>query len=96
MTNQQNGCVPSNDSDQPGHPPSLIRVFAVHMKKPWVITTYRAHSEDSDQTGQMPRLIGVFAGSAQSDQSLRWAYMPFCWFCHEAALHSLFLNVSVL
>ena len=29
-------CVPSEDSDQPGHPPSLIRVFAVSMKKPWV------------------------------------------------------------
>ena len=25
---QQNECVPSEDSDQPGHPPSLIRVFA--------------------------------------------------------------------
>ena len=23
-------CVPSEDSDQPGHPPSLSRVFAVH------------------------------------------------------------------
>ena len=23
-------CVPSEDSDQPGHPPSLIRVFGVH------------------------------------------------------------------
>ena len=29
-------CAPSEDSDQPGHPPSLIRVFAVRMKKPWV------------------------------------------------------------
>ena len=27
--NQQNECVPSKDSDQPGHPTSLIRVFAV-------------------------------------------------------------------
>ena len=27
--NQQNNCAPSEDSDQPGHPPSLIRVFAV-------------------------------------------------------------------
>ena len=26
-------CAPSEDSDQPGHPPSLIRVFAVHMNK---------------------------------------------------------------
>ena len=25
--------APSEDSDQPGHPPSLISVFAVHMKK---------------------------------------------------------------
>ena len=24
-------CAPSEDSDQPGHPPSLIRVFAVRM-----------------------------------------------------------------
>ena len=23
---------------------------------------------------------------AQADPSLRWAHMPFCWFCHEAAL----------
>ena len=28
--NQQNECAPSKDSYQPGHPPSLIRVFAVH------------------------------------------------------------------
>ena len=30
--------APSEDSDQPGHPPSQIRVFAVRMKKPWVLT----------------------------------------------------------
>ena len=24
-------CAPSKDSDQPGHPPSLLRVFAVHF-----------------------------------------------------------------
>ena len=27
-------CVPSEDSNQPGHLPSLIRVFTVRMKKP--------------------------------------------------------------
>ena len=27
--NQQYECSPSEDPDQPGHPPSLIRVFAV-------------------------------------------------------------------
>ena len=31
-------CVPSNDSDQPGHLPSLIRVIAVHMKNAWVLS----------------------------------------------------------
>ena len=31
-------CAPSKDSDQPGHPPSLIRVFAVHMKDHWVLS----------------------------------------------------------
>ena len=31
-------CAPSEDSDQPGHSPSLIRVFAVRMKKPLVIS----------------------------------------------------------
>ena len=29
--------APSEDSDQPGHPPSLIRVFAVGMKKYWAL-----------------------------------------------------------
>ena len=28
----------SEDSEQPGHPPSLITVFAVHMKKAWVLS----------------------------------------------------------
>ena len=31
-------CAPSEDSDQPGHPPNLIRVFAVRMKKHWVLS----------------------------------------------------------
>ena len=31
-------CAPSEDSDQPGHPSSLIRVFAVRMKKLWVLS----------------------------------------------------------
>ena len=31
-------CAPSEDSDQPGHQPSLIRVFAVRMKKAWVLS----------------------------------------------------------
>ena len=30
--------TPSEDSDQSGHPSSLIRVFAARMKKPWIIS----------------------------------------------------------
>ena len=33
-----------------------------------------ADSKNSDQTGRMARLI-----------CLRWAHIPFCWFCHEVA-----------
>ena len=29
-------CAPGEDSDQLSHPPSLIRVFVVRMKKAWV------------------------------------------------------------
>ena len=57
MTNKQNGCAPSEDSDQPGHPPSVIRFFACAQ---WVAKDPRflhADSEDSDQTGRMPRVI---------------------------------------
>ena len=50
-------CVPSKDSDQPGHPPSLIKVVTVHMKKPWALSYPLSTSKDSDKTGQIPRLI---------------------------------------
>ena len=35
-------CAPSKDSDQTGHSPSLIRVFAVRMKKAWVLSYAQA------------------------------------------------------
>ena len=53
-------CALSEDSDQAGHPPSLIRVFAVRMKKARSLASHWTHSEDSDQSGRMPRLIWVF------------------------------------
>ena len=54
---KQNGCAPSEDSDQPGHPPSLIRVFAVCSMGAKDPSFLQADSEDSDQTGRMPRVI---------------------------------------
>ena len=31
-------CAPSEDLDQPGYPPSPIRVFTVRLKKVWVFS----------------------------------------------------------
>ena len=70
--NQHSECVPSEDSDQPGHPPSLIRVFAVRIKKAGVFSYPLSASEDSDQTEWMPRLIGVFAGRTVTLLVLSW------------------------
>ena len=58
--NQQSDCAPSEDSDQHGHPPSLIRVFAVCLMGS--LGPKLSSCGHSDQTGRMPRLIWVFAG----------------------------------
>ena len=68
--NQQTECAYSKDSDQPGHPPSLIRVFAVRMKKPWVL---------SYPLSAQRRLWSDWA-DAQADLSLRWARTHFVSF----------------
>ena len=68
--NQQNGCAPSKDSDQPGHLPSMIRVFAVHMKKAWVL---------SYPLSALRRLWSDWA-DAQADLSLRWVHTYFVGF----------------
>ena len=68
--NQQNGMCTSEDSDQPGYPPSLIRVFAVHMKKAWVLS-YPLNAQR--------RLWSDWA-DAQADLSLRWAHSYFVAF----------------
>ena len=62
--NQQNDCAPSEDLDQPGHPPCLIRAFAVRMKKGWVL---------SYPLSAQRRLWSDWA-DAQADLSLRWAH----------------------
>ena len=72
-------CAPSEDSDQPGHPPSLIRVFAVR--------SMGSQGPKPSSCGQR-RLWSNWV-DAQTDLSLRWAHMPFCWFCHEAARFSI-------
>ena len=63
-------CPPSEDSDQPGHPPSLMRVFAVRMKKASVL---------SYPLSAQRRLWSNWA-DAQADLSLRWAHSHFVGF----------------
>ena len=62
--NQQSDCAPSEDSDQPGHPASLIRLFAVRMKKAWTL---------SYPLSAQRRLWSDWA-DAQADLGLRWAH----------------------
>ena len=66
--NQQCCCAPSEDSAQHGHPPSLIRVFAVRMKKAWVLSYPLSAQRRSDWK------------DAQADLSLSWAPTRFVCF----------------
>ena len=61
---------PAKNSDQPGHPPNLIRVFAVRMKKPSVL---------SYPLGAQRRLWTDWV-DAQADLSLRWVHSHFVGF----------------
>ena len=55
-------CASSEDSDQPAHPRSLIRVFAARLRRIGSLATHRVPCENSDQTARMRRLIWVFIG----------------------------------
>ena len=80
-------CAPSEDSDQPGRMPSLIRVFAVRMNKPWVLSYPLSVQRRLIRLGGCPGWA-----DAQADLSLRWVHKSICWFCHVV---SHFLSRSV-
>ena len=63
-------CAPSKDSDQPGHPPSLIRVFAVRMKKAWVLS-YPLSAQ---------QILWSDWAVSQTDLRLHWAHSHFVGF----------------
>ena len=75
--NQQNVCAPSEDSNQPGHPPSLIRVFAVRMKKAWVLS----YPLGAQRTAKTLTRLGGCPGWSESSLGAH----TFCWFCHIVA-----------
>ena len=58
-------CAPMKDSDQPGYPSSLIRVFIIRTKIPYLLSYPLNASEDCD---------------IQADLSLRWAHSHFVAF----------------
>ena len=60
------------------HLPRLIRVFAVRSMGSYGPKLFHADGEDWSDWAD-----------AQADLSLRWAHIPFCWFCHEAAQFTL-------
>ena len=62
--------APSKGSDQSGHPPSLIRVFAVPTMKAWVLS-YPLSAQ---------RRVWSDWADAQADLSLRWAHTHFVGF----------------
>ena len=85
--NKQDGCALSEDSDQTGHPLSLIRVFAVHTKKAWVL---------SYPLSTQQRLWSDWA-DAQADLSLHWAHSNFVgfvmsWLIYQILFIYLFCN----
>ena len=62
--------APTEDSDQSGHLPSLIRVFAVHMMKAWVLS-YPLSTQ---------QILWLDWADAQADLSLHWAQSHFVGF----------------
>ena len=75
-------CAPSEDSDQPGHPPSLIRVFAVRSKD----------SQGPKLSSRGQRKLWSDWADAQIDMSLRWAHVYFVVF----VMHRLIIMYNKL
>ena len=63
--------APSEDSDQPGHPPSLIRVFTVRRKKPQFLVCQSTQRKSLISLGGSESLLGA---------------KSFSWFCRAEAL----------
>ena len=63
--------APSEDTDQPGHLPSLISLCCPHEEKLYPQVPIECTAK-TDQTQP----------GTQADLSLRFAHMPFYRFCH--------------
>ena len=65
-------CAPSEDSDQPAHSRSLIRIFTVRI----------LHSQGCKVSSCGQRRLKSDCADAQADLSLRWAHMREGTFTH--------------
>ena len=83
--NQQNGCASSEDSDQPGHPTSLIRVFAVRMKKKAWGLSYPLSAQ---------RWLWSDWADAKAGLSLRWAHTHFVGFVMSWLIWTVLLQIQ--
>ena len=97
-------CAPSEDSDQPGHPPSLIRVFAV-MKKHWarnylLSTQWRLWSDWADAQADLSLCWGahlillVLSCSGSFISTLFHFSLPSCKWCNKITKLGNDLNVQ--
>ena len=73
--NQQNDVHPTNNSDQLGHLPSLIKVSPMHSKD--------SQGPKVSSCGQ--QRLWPDRADAHAFLSLCWAHGSFCWFCHAIA-----------
>ena len=71
-------------TDQPGHPPSLIRGFAM---------CFMGNLGPNLSSGGQRRFWSDWV-DAPADLSLCWAHRSFCWFCHEVP-HSFIIRFTV-
>ena len=69
--NQQSECAPSEDSDQPGYPPSLISLRCA-LNGQLRAQAFFMRTAKTDQFGRMPRLIWVIAGRTTILLVLSW------------------------
>ena len=76
-------CAPSEDSDQPAHPRSLIRVFTGHC----------VDSQGSKTSSGGQRRLWSDCANAQTDPRFRWAHMQ-SWRKCCVPVHIIFFSHS--
>ena len=74
----------SEDSDQPAHPRSLIRVFADRI---WLLQPSSYPKRDK----QKPLSFWL---DAQADLSLYWSHKSYCRFCNSHLLRCLYHGIQ--